>query len=54
MSRWWQKQGKGGERSKAVMVIVTAVLLDLSVKKTRERARIRQPVLFFATGHAAE
>jgi hypothetical protein len=52
MSGLWQKHGKGGERSKTVMEILMAVLLDLSVKKTRERARIRQPVPFFAIAHA--
>ncbi|MGM4910274.1 hypothetical protein [Rhizobium sp. 768_B6_N1_8] len=54
MSGWWQKHGKSGVRSKAVMEIVMAVLLDLSVKKTRERARIRQPVPFFAIAYAAK
>jgi len=56
MSGWWQKHGKGGVRSKAVAVIVVvmAVLLDLSGKMTSERARIRQPVPIFAFSDAVE
>lgn len=54
MSGWWRKQGRGGEHSKAVVVIVMAVLRDLSCKMTSERARIRQPVPIFAIRHAAE